>query len=199
MSNYRLPDGSIPVLLSSDTADGLRAEAANILAYVQDRPRVTAERLADHLLRTRSPRRYRALILAAADAVDSETTTARAELLAKLEARVQLVPPVGYREMSILQRNARLIVTDSGGVQKEAYFARVPCVTLREETEWVELVAAGWNRLEPVDDAGRIHRALLEAVAAAAPTRYDENLFGDGCAAGRIGDRLMEAAKRCAA
>ncbi|QLY31811.1 nocobactin polyketide synthase NbtC [Nocardia huaxiensis] len=86
MSNYRLPDGSIPVLLSSDTADGLRAEATNILAYVQDRPRVTAERLADHLLRTRSPRRYRALILAAADAVDSETTTARAELLAALQA-----------------------------------------------------------------------------------------------------------------
>ncbi|WP_330233072.1 nocobactin polyketide synthase NbtC [Nocardia sp. NBC_00508] len=78
MSDYRLPDGTVPVLLSSDTATGLRAEAAAILAYLAGRPRVTPDRVADMLLRTRSPRRYRALAM----------VTDQAELLDALRAVV---------------------------------------------------------------------------------------------------------------
>ncbi len=67
----------------------------------------------------------------------------------KLNQRVRLIEPVGYLEMVQLEKYAALIVTDSGGVQKEAFFHSVPCVTLRDETEWVELVTAGWNLLLP--------------------------------------------------
>jgi UDP-GlcNAc3NAcA epimerase len=61
--------------------------------------------------------------------------------------RVRTITPVGYLDMAALLHGASAVFTDSGGLQKEAYFHRVPCVTLREETEWVETVDAGWNRL----------------------------------------------------
>jgi len=76
-----------------------------------------------------------------------------------------LINPVSYLDMLKLERNARLILTDSGGIQKEAYWFRVPCVTLREETEWVETVERGWNRLVGAN-TDRIIKGSLEAVEA---------------------------------
>lgn len=85
-------------------------------------------------------------------------------MLDPLANRVLLIHPVGYRAMAQLEKYAALIVTDSGGVQKEAFFHQVPCVTLREETEWLELVEGGWNRLADPTDAAAMTLAMRQAL-----------------------------------
>jgi UDP-N-acetylglucosamine 2-epimerase len=96
------------------------------------------------------------------------------------------IDPVGYLDILVLEKNARLILTDSGGMQKEAYFFAVPCLTLREETEWVETVQAGWNRLVGAERATIVESALDFQPAGSPPP-----LFGDGQAATRVATLLV--------
>lgn len=94
----------------------------------------------------------------------TRATLARLGLLDNLRNRFVITDPVGYLDMVQLEKYAALIATDSGGVQKEAFFHRVPCVTLRDETEWVELVDAGWNLLTPPQSADAITAACQRAL-----------------------------------
>lgn len=100
---------------------------------------------------------------------------------------VHVVDPVGYLEMVWLEAHCRLVATDSGGVQKEAYFFGKPCVTLREETEWVELVEVGWNTL-----TGANPEAIRAAVNAAHAPAAATALYGDGDAAGKVLAGILE-------
>lgn len=101
---------------------------------------------------------------------------------------VQFVDPVGYLDMVMLEKNAWVIITDSGGVQKEAYFHGVPCVTVRGETEWVELVEAGVNLL-----AGTDNKRIIEAYQEIKDKRIDaKRLYGDGDSAEIIVSKLMQ-------
>jgi UDP-N-acetylglucosamine 2-epimerase len=110
-------------------------------------------------------------------------------LAARLPAlpHVKPIAPVGYLDMLRLEAGARLVITDSGGMQKEAYLLGTPCLTLFPRTSWVETVATGWNRLVP-----EYGTALAMAIRDMAPPAERPELYGDGRAAGRIADLIAD-------
>ncbi len=105
----------------------------------------------------------------------------------KLRDHVKLIDPVGYFDMLYLEDKAEFIVTDSGGVQKEAFFFKKPCITLRDSTEWVELVENGWNTLTGAD----INK-ILEALQSMPLYGKDIQLYGDGNTASKILSALLK-------
>ena len=116
-------------------------------------------------------------------------------LAGRIGAGIRFIDPVGYLDMLALERGARLVVTDSGGVQKEAFFQRVPCLTLRHETEWTELVDTGWNRLVPPVSAEVVAAAVREALARPHPADPPLPLYGGGEAGAAVAS-LLETASR---
>jgi UDP-GlcNAc3NAcA epimerase len=108
---------------------------------------------------------------------------------------VRVIQPVSYLEMVVLEKNARLILTDSGGVQKEAYWLSVPCITLRDETEWTETVESGWNIL-----AGADRSSIIDAVRDGHSRWHGnrESVYGNGNAAGQICKVLQGSVSYCA-
>ncbi len=102
-----------------------------------------------------------------------------------LNTNLKIIEPIGYLDMLMLEKNAKMILTDSGGMQKEAYFFGVPCITIRPETEWTETVNSGWNRLfDP--EKNNIVDILLDHNR----PKEHPSLFGDGLAARRIPEIL---------
>ena len=144
---------------------------------------------------TDDPRRLAAIVAALAQANEPVVFPVHPRTRAALNASaahldgVHLIDPVGYLDMVRLETAARLIITDSGGVQKEAYWLGVPCVTVRDETEWVETVDAGWNRLTGTDTG-----AIVAALRDFRPDTPRPALYADGCTADDIVSRLEEAA-----
>jgi UDP-GlcNAc3NAcA epimerase len=120
---------------------------------------------------------------------------ARGGMLEKASQHIRLTDPVGYIDMLMLEKNSRLVATDSGGVQKEAFFYRVPCVTLREETEWVELVELGWNVCVSPKQPTIIYEAIMEQTNLSSMLASTDRprLYGKGNAGSLIVEDLVGA------
>jgi UDP-N-acetylglucosamine 2-epimerase len=113
------------------------------------------------------------------------TRKALEKIDAKFASHVQLIDPVGYYDIMALESNARVIATDSGGVQREAYFHAKPCITLRDETEWQETVDVGWNIL-----VGAETDKIIEAWMNFLPPLTQPPIFGNGKAGEKIAETL---------
>lgn len=103
---------------------------------------------------------------------------------------LQVIEPVGFLDMIMLEKSASLIVTDSGGVQKEAFFHRVPCVTLRNETEWQELIDLGWNTVVSPEEKDNITNAIMSGLNQVGD--ITRNPYGIGDAANKVSDVLCD-------
>jgi UDP-N-acetylglucosamine 2-epimerase (non-hydrolysing) len=100
---------------------------------------------------------------------------------------MHVINPVGYLDMLLLEKNARKILTDSGGVQKEAYMLQKPCITMREETEWIETLEDGWNLLVGADK-----NCIVKAACEFNPVKGQIDIFGSGDASKRMIQRIYK-------
>lgn len=146
---------------------------------------------------TDDPARLSAILSALGDIAATQTVVlplhprTRKLVEANLESllrNVRIVEPLAFLDMIALEQSAKAILTDSGGVQKEAFFYQVPCITLRDETEWVETVASGWNQLVGAD-----RERIQKAVATLSTPSSSPSPFGHGDAAKRALDCLEAA------
>lgn len=119
----------------------------------------------------------------------TEKALQKAAISFQKEERLHIIPPVTYLQMLLLEKEARVIVTDSGGVQKEAFFCKTPCITLRSETEWTELLSLGWNTLCPVETVSKIV-STLKGLWDSKPDTAN-NPYGEGKASHTIVQTLI--------
>jgi len=117
----------------------------------------------------------------------TEKTIKQFNLQKKISDNIIITKPVGYLDFLCLQKNAVKILTDSGGIQKEAYLLKIPCITLRDKTEWVETVEDGWNILVGADK-----EKIIENVNSFNPSNTQNNHFGKGNASKKIREFLEE-------
>lgn len=169
----------------------LAEEREDVLQRLQLSPKSYCLATVHRAENTDDPERLKGIFAAFAEArtalvvpLHPRTQKIMRSLSMKPAANVRILEPVSYLETLLLEKNARVLLTDSGGMQKEAYFFNVPCITLREETEWVELVEAGANRL-----AGAEKQRILDAFAWAEtwkPSPASAMWYGDGHASEKV-------------
>jgi len=109
------------------------------------------------------------------------------------DTNIHTIDPVGYIEMLSLIKNAKIVITDSGGLQKEAFWSKTPCITIREQTEWIETVNLGVNFIAGLDET-KINQAIkyIQDNYVEIKSRFRSNPFGDGNASKRIIEILKE-------
>ena len=101
---------------------------------------------------------------------------------------IQFIEPIGYLDMLMLEKNSSIIITDSGGVQKEAFFSKVPCIVIREETEWVELIKLGYNKICKKENFNKIDSMIYSMISISISK---SNIFGNGHAAKKIYEKII--------
>ncbi len=166
----------------------LAEQRSTILAKLDLAPKTYALATVHRPANTDDPDRLRGILDALAALETSvilpahpRTRQAMERIAYRPSGSLRILDPVGYLDMLMLEQHATRIFTDSGGVQKEAYFASVPCITLREDTEWTETLEAGWNTLVGAEPA-----RILDAARNFYPPAKQPPLYGDGQASEQI-------------